>query len=117
MCASIRTRGTSPRSAVSGKEVVRAGSYFRRIRSVFSLRSRAREAPTRTFTVGDLGDAVAKAYAAGMRDDALVLIQARRGVLHRRYLAEVRLDAVDWLQPTDNERVFLLVARRQWRRR
>ncbi len=81
------------------------------------LRKKVREDPVRTFTVGDLSEAVDRARAVGLRDDALVYVQRRRGLRRRRYIAEVRLSDVDWLNPADDFRVVLLVTRRDWRLR
>ena len=69
------------------------------------------------FTVGDLAEAVERAKAVGLRDDTPVFVQTRRGPRHRRYIAEMRLCDVDWLNPADDFRVLLLVTRREWRRR
>jgi hypothetical protein len=76
-----------------------------------------REEPTRVFTVGDLQEVVDLARAAGLFDDAPVWVQTRRGRKMRREIAEMRLGTVDWLDPADDYRVLLLVARSQWRRR
>jgi hypothetical protein len=76
-----------------------------------------REQPERVFTVGDLQEAVDRAHAAGLGDDAPVYVQTRRGLRNRRFVAEMRLADVDWLDPADNYRVLLLVARRDWRLR
>jgi hypothetical protein len=76
-----------------------------------------REEPTRVFTVGDLQEVVDLARAAGLFDDAPVWVQTRRGRKLRREVAEMRLGTVDWLDPADDYRVLLLVARSQWRPR
>jgi hypothetical protein len=76
-----------------------------------------RENPTRVFTVGDLQEAVDAARLAGLHDDAPVWVQTRRGRRERREVAEMRLATVDWLDPADDFRVLLLVARKQWRPR
>lgn len=80
-------------------------------------RKKVREEPARVFTVGDLAEAVERAKAVGLRDDAPVYVQTRRGLRHRRFIAEMRLSDVDWLNPADDYRVLLLVARRDWRLR
>ena len=80
-------------------------------------RKREREHPTRNFTVGDLQELVELARASGLRDDAPVYVQTRLGLRRRRFVAEMRLGSVDWLDPTDDFRVLLLVARREWRLR
>jgi hypothetical protein len=76
-----------------------------------------REEPTRAFTVGDLQEVLDLARAAGLFDDAPVWVQTRRGRKLRREVAEMRLGTVDWLDPADDYRVLLLVARSQWRPR
>ena len=69
------------------------------------------------FTVGDLQEVLDAARLAGLYDDAPVWVQTRRGRRHRRFVAEMRLGTVDWLDPTDDFRVLLLVARSQWKLR
>jgi hypothetical protein len=81
------------------------------------VRKHDRESPTRAFTVGDLQEAVELARASGLGEDARVFVQTRRGRRNRRYVAEMRLASVDWLDPADDYRVLLLVSRRQWRLR
>lgn len=80
-------------------------------------RKREREHPTRQFTVGDLQEVVDLAKAAGLVDDAPVWVQTRRGRRNRRFVSEMRLGSVDWIDPADDFRVLLLVARSEWRLR
>jgi hypothetical protein len=80
-------------------------------------RKKVREDPTRVFTVGDLAEAVERARAVGLADDCPVFVQTRLGYRKRRYISEMRLSDVDWLNPADDFRVLLLVARREWRLR
>jgi hypothetical protein len=80
-------------------------------------RKNVREQPDRVFTLGDLQEAVDLARASGLADDAPVWVQTRRGRRDRRYVSEMRLASVDWLDPADDFRVVLLVARRNWRLR
>jgi hypothetical protein len=80
-------------------------------------RKREREHPTRQFTVGDLQEVVDLAKSSGLADDAPVWVQTRRGMRHRRFVSEMRLGSVDWLDPADDYRVLLLVARSEWRLR
>ena len=80
-------------------------------------RKHEREHPTRQFTVGDLQEVVDLAHASGLGDDTLVYVQTRRGRRRRRFVSEMRLGSVDWLDPADDFRVVLLVARSEWRRR
>jgi hypothetical protein len=80
-------------------------------------RKKVREDPVRVFTVGDLAEAVDRAKAVGLGDAARVYVQSRRGLRRRRYIAELRLSDVDWLNPADDFRVLLLVTRREWRLR
>jgi hypothetical protein len=76
-----------------------------------------REEPARVFTVGDLQEAVDRAHAVGLGDDAPVYVQTRFGRRLRRWVTEMRRADVDWLDPTDNFRVVLLVTRSDWKRR
>jgi hypothetical protein len=78
-------------------------------------RRKRREDPTRVFTVGDLQEAVDRARASGLGDDAPVYAQTRWGLRGYRHVVEIRLADVDWLDPADNFRVLLLVTRRDWR--
>lgn len=78
-------------------------------------RRKRREEPTRVFTVGDLQEAVDRARASGLGDDAPAYVQTRWGLRSRRHVVEIRLADVDWLDPADNFRVLLLVTRRDWR--
>jgi hypothetical protein len=78
---------------------------------------RERETPTRVFTLGDLDEAVHKGRAVGLGDATPVYVQTRRGRRRRRFVSEARLVDVDWLDPADNERVLIVVARAEWRRR
>jgi hypothetical protein len=80
-------------------------------------RKQEREHPTRPFTVGDLQEAVDLAHASGLSDDAAVFVQTRLGRRRRRFVAEMRLGSVDWIDPADDYRVLLLVTRSEWRRR
>jgi len=80
-------------------------------------RKKVREDPARVFTVGDLAEAVDRARAVGLADDTPVFAQTRRGFRNRRFIAEMRLCDVDWLNPADDFRVLLLVTRREWRLR
>jgi hypothetical protein len=80
-------------------------------------RKREREHPTRQFTVGDLQEVVDLARAAGLSDGAPVWVQTRRGRRNRRFVSEMRLGSVDWIDPADDFRVLLLVARSEWRLR
>jgi hypothetical protein len=80
-------------------------------------RQTEREQPTRVFTVGDLQEVVDLARVHGLYDDAPVWVQTRRGRRRRRFVSEIRLGAVEWLDPADDFRVLLLVARSQWKSR
>ena len=80
-------------------------------------RTPEREKPTRVFTVGDLQEVVDLARAHGLYDDAPVWVQTRWGRRRRRIISEIRLGAVEWLEPDDDFRVLLLVARSQWKPR
>jgi hypothetical protein len=86
-------------------------------RGAVLARKKPREDPVRVFRLGDLSEAVDRARSAGLGDDTPVYAQTRRGMRNRRYIAELRLSDVDWLNPADDFRVLLLVTRRDWRPR
>jgi hypothetical protein len=64
-----------------------------------------------------LQEAVDRAHAVGLGDDAAVYVQTRTGRRRRRFVAEMRRADVDWIEPADNFRVLLLVTRSDWRPR
>jgi hypothetical protein len=80
-------------------------------------RRKGRREPLRAFTLGDLREALVRAADAGLGDDAPVFVQTRRGLRNRRFVSEMRLASVDWLDPADDYRVLLLVTQPDWRLR